>query len=143
MTAWYLPITIIPGIGMLIMSTATQVTSLSREIQELVSRQCTEFQHQIAARKIKQLGLLTRAKALLYVATGCFVLSGILGVIFESDSFFSIPSIVLYIGALLIFLAIAFLITFSFRAIRIRKDQFDYNRVLHTGQSNYTQTGSQ
>ncbi len=131
MTAWYLPITIIPGIGMLIMSTAMQVTNLSQEIQQLVTQQCSDFQHQIASRKIKQLGLLTRAKALLYVATGCFVLSGILGVVFESNSYLSVPGIVLYVGALLIFLSITFLIIFSFRAIKIRKDQFIHNQHLH------------
>ena len=83
---WYLPITIIPGLGMLILSTVTQMLSLSSEINGLVTKKCSQFQHEISERKIKQLGLLTRANALLYLATGCYVLSGILGVVFDNES---------------------------------------------------------
>jgi len=128
---WYLPITIIPGIGMLIMSTITQTINISDEISKMVIQKCSTFQHQIADRKIKQLGLLTRATTLLYLATGSFVLSGILGIIFENESHTSLPSIVLYIGALFIFTAIALLINYSFRAIRIRKDQFSHYNQQH------------
>jgi len=121
---WYLPITIIPGLGMLILSTVTQILNLSSEINGLVSQKCSVFQHEISERKIKQLGLLTRANALLYLATGSYVLSGILGVIFESESIISIPSITLYIGTIFVFMAITFLIIYAFRAVKIRKDQF-------------------
>jgi hypothetical protein len=129
MTAWYLPITIIPGIGMLILSTVTQILSISEEVRQLSLQKCSPFQHQIANRKISQLGLLTRANALLYIATGCFVLSGILGILVTNDSHLSFPSLVLYLGAVLIFIAIAFLIRFSFRAIKIRKDQFSHSNL--------------
>jgi len=128
---WYLPITIIPGIGMLIMSTVTQTLSLSEEINRFVTQQCSDFQHQIADRKIRQLGLLTRASSLLYLATGSFVMSGILGIIFENESYLSMPSIVLYIGAVFIFIAITLLIMYSFRAIKIRKDQFSFYNKNH------------
>ena len=126
MTAWYLPITIIPGIGMLILSTVTQILSISEEVRQLSLQKCSDFQHQIATRKIKQLGLLTRANTLLYIATGFFVLSGILGIVIENDSHFSLPGIILYLGAILIFIEIALLIKYSFRAIKIRKDQFTH-----------------
>jgi protein-S-isoprenylcysteine O-methyltransferase Ste14 len=126
MTAWYLPITIIPGIGMLILSTVTQILSISEEVRQLSLQKCSDFQHQIATRKIKQLGLLTRANTLLYIATGFFVLSGILGIVIENDSHFSLPGVILYLGAILIFIAIALLIKYSFRAIKIRKDQFTH-----------------
>jgi ABC-type protease/lipase transport system fused ATPase/permease subunit len=121
---WYLPITIIPGLGMLILSTVTQLLNLSTEINSLLSKKCSEFQHHISARKIKQLGLLTRANALLYLATGMYVLSGILGIVLASESLKSLPSMTLYIGTLFVFVAITLLITYAFRAIRIRKDQF-------------------
>jgi hypothetical protein len=126
MTAWYLPITIIPGIGMLILSTVTQILNISEEVRQLSLQKCSDFQHQIATRKIKQLGLLTRANTLLYIATGFFVLSGILGIVIENDSHFSLPGIILYLGAILIFIAIALLIKYSFKAIKIRKDQFTH-----------------
>jgi hypothetical protein len=121
---WYLPITIIPGLGMLILSTVTQMLSLSTEINTLVSEECSVFQHEISERKIKQLGLLTRASALLYLATGSYVLSGIFGVIFESESIISIPSITLYVGTIFVFIAIFLLIIYAFRAVKIRRYQF-------------------
>ncbi|QTD36740.1 hypothetical protein JL193_11400 [Polaribacter batillariae] len=129
---WYLPITIIPGLGMLILSTVTLLLNLSSEINGLVNKKCSAFQHEISVRKIKQLGLLTRANALLYLATGSYVLSGILGVIFDSSSTLSVPSITLYIGTFFIFIAISFLITYAFRAVKIRKDQFLNNQNLHS-----------
>ncbi len=127
---WYLPITIIPGLGMLILSTTSQMMSLSSEIGTLLSNKCTSYQHKISERKIKQLGLLTRASALLYLATGCYVLSGILGVIFETEAVLSLPSIALYIGTVLVFIALTLLISYAFRAVKIRKDQFNDNHNL-------------
>jgi protein-S-isoprenylcysteine O-methyltransferase Ste14 len=127
---WYLPITIIPGLGMLILSTTSQMMNLSSEIGKLLSVKCSVYQHEISKRKIKQLGLLTRASALLYLATGCYVLSGILGVVFENTMMLDIPSIALYIGTIFIFIAITFLITYAFKAVKIRKDQFNNNQVF-------------
>lgn len=118
---WYLPITIIPGLGMLILSTVTQMQNLSNEVGALVSQKCSTFQHNIANRKIWQLGLLTRASALLYLATGSYVLSGILGVIFENESIIAIPSITLYIGTIFVFIAITLLIIYAFKAVKNQK----------------------
>lgn len=129
---WYLPITIIPGLGMLILSTTSQMMTLSSEIGNLLSSKCTEFQHKISDRKIKQLGLLTRASALLYLATGIYVLSGILGVIFENKSILDLPSITLYIGTVLVFIALTLLILYAFRAVGIRKMQFDNNHNMES-----------
>ncbi len=127
---WYLPITIIPGLGMLILSTTSQMMTLSSEIGNLLSNKCTPYQHEISERKIKQLGLLTRASALLYLATGCYVLSGILGVIFETEALLSLPSIALYVGTVLVFVALTLLILYAFRAVNIRMDQFDNNHKM-------------
>ncbi len=127
---WYLPITIIPGLGMLILSTTSQMMTLSSEISNLVSIKCSIFQHKIAARKIRQLDSLTHASALLYLATGCYVLSGILGVIFANDKPFGLPSITLYLGTVLVFIALTLLIIYAFKAVNIRKMQFDNNLEL-------------
>jgi len=127
---WYLPITIIPGLGMLILSTTSQMMNLSSEIGNLLSSKCSDFQHKISARKIKQLGLLTRASALLYLATGCYVLSGILGVVFANDKPFGLPSIALYVGTVLVFVALTLLIVYAFRAVNIRMMQFDNNHEM-------------
>ncbi len=65
---WYVPITIIPGLGMLILSTVTQILSLSGEINSLVSQKCSAFQHEVSKRKIKQLAWAfnTRQRFTLY-----------------------------------------------------------------------------
>jgi len=127
---WYLPITIIPGLGMLILSTTSQMMALSSEIGNLLSNKCSKFQHMISERKIKQLGLLTRASALLYLATGSYVLSGILGVIFDNKSMLDLPSIALYIGTIWVFVALTLLIVYAFRAVSIRKMQFENNHNI-------------
>ena len=129
---WYLPITIIPGVGLLINSTTTQIMALSSEINNLVSKSCNDFQHNIADRKIKQLTLLTRANFFLYLSVAFYVFSGILGVVIESKSSFALPNLSLYAGTLTIFAAIIQLNVYAFRAVKIRREQFMYNNTHHT-----------
>ncbi len=130
MQEWYLPITILPALGMLILSTTSQMMTLSAEINGLLQQKCTEFQHLISAKKLKQLGLLTRAGALLYLASGIYVLSGILGAVIETNSFYDAPSLLLYGGTILVFGAFILLIIYAFRAVRIRELQFENNHNL-------------
>ena len=130
MQEWYLPITILPGLGMLILSTTSQMMTLSSEIGKLLEEKCSPFQHRVSSKKIKQLGLLTRASVLLYIATGAYVLSGILRALFENQSFSDIPSLTLYIGTFAVFMAIILLIIYAFRAVGIRKLQFENNHSL-------------
>lgn len=130
MTEWYLPITILPALGMLILSTTSQMMTLSSEINSLLSNKCTNFEHLIAGKKIEQLGLLTRSSALLYLASGIYVLSGILGALLETESFLDTPSLLLYSGTILVFIAFILLIFYAFRAVGIRKLQFKKNHEL-------------
>ena len=124
---WYLPITIIPGVGMLINSTTTQIMALSTEINKLVSNSCNDFQHSIAGRKIKQLSLVTKANFFLYLSIAFYVFSGILGVVTEIKSNLSFPNLALYIGTISIFIALILLTLFSFRSVKIRQEQFEHN----------------
>ena len=128
---WYLPITIIPGVGLLINSTITQVMALSSEIAGMIQEKCDDFQHDIAQRKIKQLSLLTRASLALYISVALYVFSGILSVVSSNEGLFSLPNIALYMGTISIFIALILLNIYAFRAVKIRKEQFDYlNKVL-------------
>ena len=124
---WYLPITIIPGVGLLINSTTTQIMALSSEINSLVSKSCNDFQHSIADKKIKQLTLLTRANSFLYMSVAFYVFSGILGVITESNDTYALPNIALYIGTLSIFTALILLNIYALKAVKIRQEQFEHN----------------
>ncbi|MEM9143965.1 MAG: hypothetical protein AAGA86_13330 [Bacteroidota bacterium] len=127
---WYLPITILPGLGMLILSTTSQMMTLSAEIGSLLHEKCTPFQHRISDKKIKQLGLLTRASVLLYLAAGLYVLSGILGAWSQTISHFGFSSLSLYLGTILVLLALGLLIWYGFKAVKIREQQHIHNHKL-------------
>ncbi|BDS15518.1 hypothetical protein [Aureispira anguillae] len=127
---WYLPITILPAIGLIIMSTVTQTIAISAEINDLLSNKCSPFQHMVSDIKIKQLGLLTRSTALLYLSAGCFVLSGVIGRVSESVHFMELPSIILYVGTIFVFIALGFLNLYGFRAVKVRRIQHEHNHNL-------------
>lgn len=120
----------IARVGMLILSTVTLALSVSEEINKLLSTKCTPFQHKISDLKLKQLGLLTRAGAFLYTAAGLYVLSGIIGALLETRSFYDIPSLSLYAGTIFLFMALVLLVIFAYKAVTIRRIQFDNNHNL-------------
>lgn len=115
---------------MLVLSTTSQMMSVSSEIAGLLSEKCDEYQHMISDKKIKQLGLLTRASALLYSAAGCYVLSGILGVVFEPNNMLTWAGVMLYLGTGLLFVALTLLIIYAFKAVGLRKLQHQHNHKL-------------
>lgn len=118
---WYLPITIIPGIGVLIVSTTNQMIAVSEEIRGILSSSCNDFKKSVAALKINQLGKLTLATFLLYLSCAFYVLSGILSA-FLAMHF--LPDLFLIIGTLCLFISIGFLIVYGFNLIYIRRKQF-------------------
>ncbi len=79
---WYIPITILPGIGLLILSTSNFLIALNNEIRELNNKEKYQI---IVAEKISQLKKLTYALIAQYLAAFSFVVSGIIGAILEID----------------------------------------------------------
>jgi hypothetical protein len=127
---WYIPITILPAVGLLILSTTAQMMGLSSEIGGILSEKCSEFEYKISGLKIKQLTRLTRATTLLYVSAACFVLSGILGaVLLDFEVSKKVPEYVLLLGVVLILCALWLLIIYGINTINIRRMQ--YNNNLH------------
>ena len=124
---WYLPITILPGLGMLIFSTTNQMMAISLEVGTLLSKKCTSFQHTIAEMKIKQITRLTIASTLLYFAAGAYVLSGMMEAMLTEYSYFS--RIIMIIGTLAVFISLITLVIYSFATIKIRKTQFAHNHL--------------
>lgn len=126
---WYIPITILPAVGLLIVSTTSQMMGLSTEIGSLLSKKCSPFQHKISDLKIKQLTRLTRSTALLYISAACFVLSGILGAILPEAMEINqkLPQYVLLAGVVLILIALGLLIVYGINTISIRKTQHEFN----------------
>ncbi|MCM5664171.1 hypothetical protein [Galbibacter mesophilus] len=123
---WYIPITIVPGIGMFVLSTTSQMMSLSAEIGQLLKECKNDFQHHIADLKILQLTRLTRAATLLYSAAALFVLSGIWGAIYEASEW---SEWILFAGVASTFVAMGILINYSYHTIKIRKKQHQH---IHT-----------
>ena len=126
---WYIPITILPAVGLLIVSTTAQMMGLSTEIGGILSVKCTKFEHDISNLKIKQLTRLTRSTALLYVSAACFVLAGILGAILPEGKGISdtLPQYVLLLGVVLILVALGLLIVYGIKTISIRRLQHEFN----------------
>lgn len=123
----FIPFTILPGVGMPILSTASQMMTLSSELWQILSGQCSGFEHTLADQKIHQLGLLTRAATLLYLTAGCYVLSGLVGAVLPASEGMNWHICILYGGTLLM-LAAFFL--YAFRAVSIRKMQHQHNYQL-------------
>lgn len=123
MQEWYIPITILPGICLLILSTSNIMIDLSREIKGLISEK--EQASLLIERKLKQLKLVNRAMALLYLSVGSFVISALLsGIKAHTDWEFKADVYVLLIGILFSILALASLLLYSFRAVKLRQDQY-------------------
>lgn len=123
MENWYLPITLVPGIGLLILSTSNLMLTLSTEISTIISN--IDGENPIIRRKLNQLKKLNMTMVLLYISVACLVVAGLLGGV--SSSIGVENNIVLYIailGILFILSALSLLIVYSFRAISIRQDQF-------------------
>lgn len=126
---WYIPITIIPGIGLIIMSTSSLLIALNTEVT-LLNRKREVF-GEIIALKIGQMKRLNWAMVFLYLAILCFLLSGLLAVLINPVAL--LIQIIMIAGVSSSLVAIIFLISFGFRAVSIRQkhllmssSDFDY-----------------
>lgn len=124
MQEWYVPITILPGICLLILSTSNIMIDLSREIKSLINENEGEASTLIE-RKLKQLKLINRAMALLYLSVVSFVLSALFSGLKENAGWnFKGDIYVLFLGILVAILALLSLMLYSFRAVKLRQDQY-------------------
>ncbi len=120
MENWYLPITLVPGVGLLILSTSNLMVILSDELSGLIKDQCKD--DLIIHRKLAQLKTLNRAMVLFYIAVACLAISGLIGslqfkVIKNSATYISV------LGIVIMLLGLLSLIKYSYRAVSIRQDQ--------------------
>ena len=118
MENWYLPITIIPGLGLLVLSTSNMMIALSNEIDSIIE---LNKDSAIIRRKLAQLKLLNKAMVFFYIAIASLLISAIL------KGLFNLEETTFFISAFAVVLALIglfSLILYSFRAVRIRQDQF-------------------
>ena len=114
---WYIPITIIPGIGLIIQSTSNIILDLNNEITELKNGDIDLIKIIIA--KISQLKVLSIAIVFQYMGVLLFLLSGIMSSILNND-YMSKNTLIL--GVFLIALSIIMLLYYHLKAITIRQN---------------------
>jgi archaellum biogenesis protein FlaJ (TadC family) len=96
---------------------------LSREIKSLITE--NEETSVLIERKLKQLKLINRAMALLYLSVAFFVFAALLsGISAQYNWNSSLTIYALFIGILLSLLSLISLMVYSFRAVKLRQDQY-------------------
>ena len=123
MEDWYIPITIIPGIGLLILSTSNMMVTLSSEINTLIHGE--DKNEAIIKRKLLQLKLLNRAMVLFYISIASLVTAAfIAGISVKLDTAQNATLYVIILGIMMLLLGLFWLIKYSYKAVSIRQDQF-------------------
>ncbi len=122
MENWYLPITIVPGIGLLILSTSTLMVALSNELSGLIKEQSKV--DLIISRKLTQLKTLNRAMVFFYSAVACLAISGLIGGL-QLKGVENSATYISILGISIMLLGLFSLIKYSYRAVSIRQDQFN------------------
>lgn len=114
---WYLPMTIIPGIGLIILSTSNMMLALNNEVTqlEIAGKEKTS----IIKSKLTQLKRLSVSIVFQYIGVLLFLFSGILkSVLLNSDT---IAKGLLAIGVLSVSVSIVILLIHSTMAVSIRQ----------------------
>ena len=118
MENWYLPMTIVPGMALIILSTTNLLLSLSTEIKSMIGP-CTEIE--IIKRKLSQLKLLNMTLVFFYISVALLLIAALVNAVFGN------PQLSLMVGTVAIAISLTgllLLVRYSFRALNIRQDQF-------------------
>ena len=125
MTEWYIPVTLLPGVGLLIMSTSNLLNAISAELTMLI-REGHPALIKVVERKIGQVGLINKSLVSLYVSSASYVLAGLIGALVSSNPkvFEQIQFALLLTGTLAVLIALVLLTLFSYHAVSIKREQF-------------------
>lgn len=113
---WYFPITIIPGIALLILSTTSLIVGLNAELTQLAEEK-KRFEI-IIDQKINQLKRISFALFWLYMGIFLFLISSMGAALVENE--IQWPKFILLVGVLSVTGAIILLLIFSIKSVRIR-----------------------
>lgn len=125
MDNWVIPLTLLPGIGMMIMSTTNLSTAINLEINNLLDQ--SECETALVEKKISQMSLLNVAMVCLYISAAVFAVAGLIEGIFKLSTDMhdgTLHQVLLVIGIASLVIATLLLIIFSVRAVRIKRNQF-------------------
>ncbi len=114
---WYLPMTIIPGIGLIILSTSNLMLTLNTEITQLVNNKTTS--KEVIRLKLTQLKRLSVSIVFQYIGVLFFLFSGIFKSVFSNND--TIPKGFLSLGVGVVSLSIIILLVYSIKAVSIRQ----------------------
>lgn len=114
---WYLPVTIIPGIGMIVLSTSSIMLALNGEITQLESAEIQNIE--IIQAKLSQLKRLSISIVFQYVGVLLFLVSGIINAILPDQM--KISETLLLVGVIVVSVSIIILLIYSIKAVTIRQ----------------------
>lgn len=113
---WYMPITILPGVGLLILSTTNLLIALNNEIINIKEK--GKYQ-EITQLKLQQLKRLSIALIGLYLVAFAFLLTGILAAILSKYT--TLHFSLLVVGTVIMTITIFLLIIYAIKAMQIRQ----------------------
>ena len=114
---WIIPITVLPGIALIVMSTSNILLHLNTEVT-LLNKEKEKYR-EIIRLKLIQMRRLNWSLVLLYIGILIFLVSGVLGAITDPENIYTVFSMVA--GVVVLIMAIVLLIIFGFKSINIRK----------------------
>lgn len=125
MNEWYFPMTLLPGVGLLIMSTSSLSMGLSNELSDLLNR--TDSNHEIIRKKIFQLSRLNRALTAFYISCAALVISGLTNGLYDDPASLApiISEILLFFSIICILLALTQLMIYAAKAVSIKRTQYE------------------
>ncbi len=112
---WYLPITILPAVALIVLSTSNFIIALNREVA-LLEYDREKFKY-IIKLKLKQLKLLGIANGFLYGSALVFLVAGISKILAFVNEFFIY---LILSGVVLITIALTILFFYSVKSVSIR-----------------------
>ena len=113
---WYGPLTVLPAIGLLVLSTSNFIVALNAEITGLEQSEQTDSV--IIVLKLDQLKRLGWANSLLYASALLFLVAGITKALLSFGGLFD--SLML-LGVVTTTIALVFLFIHSFKSVSIRQ----------------------
>lgn len=125
MNEWYFPITLLPGVGLLIMSTSSLSMGLSNELTNLLN--ASDSNHDIIRKKIYQLSRLNRALTAFYISCAALVISGLINGLYGTVHSLApkISEILLFFSIICILLALTQLMIYAAKAVSIKRTQYE------------------
>lgn len=113
---WYGPLTILPAVALIILSTSGFIIELNKEISAMETEKTGDTE--IISLKIKQLKRLGTANGFLYGSALIFLTAGILKMLIASETLFLF---IMLLGVVAITIALTFLFIHSVISIHIRQ----------------------